>query len=611
MTYANEIARGMLTNRLRTGALTIISMCFLLTARVYGGASGGMGSGTGGAAGGVNGLHLVGHYDNKHGSTSGVAYSGSWGYVAPDGREYAILGTATGTAIIDITDTSNIHEIEHVTGPTSIWREMRTYKDRLYIVSEGGNGTTIVDLSLLPKGVGVVKNFVYTSGTRNTVRSHTIEIFDGYMYLNGCANWGLSAHQGSVIFSLADPDNPQYVGEYSPNYFHDCYVRHDTIFGASVYAGGGIYIADIRDKSAPIPIGKISYPGSGTHNLWTTTNGSYLISTDEIGGTPKTLKFWDMQNLPTLPLSPSATYQFSPLDIEHNVTVRGNYAYTAWYTAGTVVADIHDPTNPITAGFYDSSVDSLYPPGNYDGVWAVYPYYWSGKITAGDMQNGLYVFTFDSLRARTPVSLLAPATQSVFHDESPITFRWTRAGDPVADPHTYRVGLRGPGVDTLLSAGTDTTLTLQDSSMLQNGSYTWWVNTADEIHTIATIDTFAYMRTTASLGVRNDGDGPEQPMKFTLYQNYPNPFNPSTLIRFDLPEPALVSMKIYDVLDREVATLLDRQRENAGQHQLEFRAGQFSSGIYFCRITAESSRGELHSGSIQRYSALKKLLIVK
>jgi hypothetical protein len=95
----------------------------------------------------ANGLKLVGHFDNKHGTTSGVSYSGSWGYVGPDGREYAILGTATGTAIIEISDTDNIHEIAHIPGPTSIWREMRTYKNRLYIVSEGGNGTTIVDLS--------------------------------------------------------------------------------------------------------------------------------------------------------------------------------------------------------------------------------------------------------------------------------------------------------------------------------------------------------------------------------------------------------------------------------------------------------------------------------
>ena len=454
----------------------------------------------------ANGLKLVGRFDVKHGTTSGVSYSGSWGYVGPDGREYAILGTATGTAIIEISDTDNIHEIAHITGPTSIWREMRTYKNRLYIVSEGGNGTTIVDLSGLPSGVRVVKNFVYTSGAKNTIRSHTIEIFDGYMYLNGCANWGLSAQRGAVIFSLADPDNPAFVGEYSPNYFHDSYVRNDTIYGASIYSGGGIYIADIHDKSAPIPIGKISYAGSGTHNLWTTTNGTYLISTDEIGGTPKTLKFWDMQNLPTIPPSPASTYQITPSDIEHNVFVRGNYAYTAWYTAGVAIVDVHEPLTPFTAGFYDTSNDTLYPPGNYDGVWAMYPYFWSGKVTAGDMQNGLYVFTFDSLQARTPTSLLSPANQSVQCNPDPLTFQWTRVADPVTDPHKYLLGINGNGLDTLIDAGTDTSFTIADPAFLPAGTFSWWVVTKDEANLVSSQDTFTFTRPAPALSSPNGGE---------------------------------------------------------------------------------------------------------
>ena len=125
-----------------------------------------------------NGLHLVGHFDQKHGSTSGLSYNGSWGYVGPDGREYAILGTATGTQIVEITDTANIHEIAHITGPTSIWREMRTYKDRLYVVTENGGGTQIIDLSQLPDTATLVKSFTYTSGAQHTASSHTIEIVE-------------------------------------------------------------------------------------------------------------------------------------------------------------------------------------------------------------------------------------------------------------------------------------------------------------------------------------------------------------------------------------------------------------------------------------------------
>lgn len=442
------------------------------------------------AAHSQNGLRLVGHLDQKHGVTSGVNYNGSWGYVAPDGREYALLGTATGTAIIEITDTNDIHEVVHIPGPTSLWREMRTHRDRLYVVTESGGGTQIIDLSQLPDTATLIKSVTYTSGPKNTSRSHSLQIFDGYMYLNGCGLWGTQAQRGAVIFSLADPDNPQFVGEYSPNYFHDSYVRNDTIFGASIYSTGGIYIADIKDKSAPIPIGMISYAGSGTHNVWTTKDGRYVISTDEIGATEKSLKFWDIGSLPSIPATPASTYLFNGLgDIEHNVFVRGDYAYTAWYTAGTIVVDVNDPTDPQTAGWYDSSVDSLFAPGNYDGVWGIYPYYWSGKITAGDMQNGLYVFVFDSLQARTPANLLEPAAEASFCDESPVEFRWTRVADPAKDPHVYQLHVTGVGLDTLFEAGTDTSIVL-DPADLGFGSFQWSVVTKDEVNAIATQDTF-------------------------------------------------------------------------------------------------------------------------
>jgi len=449
-----------------------------------------------------NGLHFLKKFDNKHGTTSGVSYSGSWGYVAPDGREYAILGTATGTAIIEITDTGNIHEIAHVSGPTSIWREMRTYKNYLYIVSEGGFGTQIVDLSFLPDGIDHVKNFVYTNGAKNTQRSHTIEIFDGYMYLNGCANWGISTQRGAVIFSLADPINPAYVGEYSPAYFHDSYVRNDTIFGAAINSGGGIYIADIQNKSAPVSIGKISYSGSGTHNLWSTADGKYIISTDEIGATPKTLKFWDLTTLPTLPTSPSATYQFNPTDIEHNVFVRGKYAYTAWYTAGIVVVDVRTPTSPATAGFYDTSTE----PGGYDGVWAVYPYFWSGKVIAGDMQNGLYVFSFDSLQARTPTSLAEPAHETVACDSTSLTFRWTRVADQAQDPHKYWLHVYSADFDSTFKAGADTSFTIPNTQILGTGTFSWHVITTDEANYIPSQDTFTFVRPGPIVNAPNGGN---------------------------------------------------------------------------------------------------------
>jgi len=75
------------------------------------------------------------------------------------------------------------------------------------------------------------------------------------------------------------------------------------------------------------------------------------------------------------------------------------------------------------------------------------------------------------------------------------------------------------------------------------------------------------------------------PVEFRLEQNYPNPFNPTTTILFALPRRAEVKLKIYDLLGREVATLLDKELQ-PGEYKVNFEARGLQSGIYFYRIEA-------------------------
>jgi len=84
------------------------------------------------------------------------------------------------------------------------------------------------------------------------------------------------------------------------------------------------------------------------------------------------------------------------------------------------------------------------------------------------------------------------------------------------------------------------------------------------------------------------GTGGEQdlPVTFRLHQNFPNPFNPVTIIPFELGMQSPVSLRVYDVLGREVATLTDGV-ESAGYHQVQFDAGRLTSGTYFYRLVAE------------------------
>ncbi|MBI3193795.1 MAG: T9SS type A sorting domain-containing protein, partial [Ignavibacteriae bacterium] len=93
------------------------------------------------------------------------------------------------------------------------------------------------------------------------------------------------------------------------------------------------------------------------------------------------------------------------------------------------------------------------------------------------------------------------------------------------------------------------------------------------------------------------------PEVFALHQAFPNPFNPTTSIAFDLPENALVSVKIFDVLGREVAILANTESYEAGSHKLAFDGSGLPSGLYFYRISAQ--------GEKNTFADVKRMLMVK
>lgn len=80
---------------------------------------------------------------------------------------------------------------------------------------------------------------------------------------------------------------------------------------------------------------------------------------------------------------------------------------------------------------------------------------------------------------------------------------------------------------------------------------------------------------------------PGVPEKFSLYQNYPNPFNPSTVIKYNIPTAGYVTLKVYDVLGREIRSLVN-ERQPPGTYSAIFDASALPSGVYFYRLTSGS-----------------------
>jgi choice-of-anchor B domain-containing protein len=225
-------------------------------------------------------------------------YSACWGYKAPNGREYAILGCAKGTSFIDITDTNNIYEAAYLPGlnEASCCREMKVYSHYAYVVADAiPSGLQIIDLRYLPDSVSLVNTFFFTGFTRG----HTIQVENpGKPYLYICA--GDYNIGGVFILDLSvDAIHPVKLGEWETAVVHDCRIINDTIFACNIYnPPGTISVIDAADKNNLTTITSWqNLPDPGPHNIALSGDKRFAYITDEIGGNPRLLKIWNITDL--------------------------------------------------------------------------------------------------------------------------------------------------------------------------------------------------------------------------------------------------------------------------------------------------------------------------
>lgn len=184
-----------------------------------------------------------------------------------------------------------------------------------------------------------------------------------------------------------------------------------------------------------------------------------------------------------------------------------------------------------------------------------------------------------------PVELISFSASSTASD---VTINWTTATE--VNTRSFEIerktGEEWMNIASVAAAGNSTELrsyTYKDAS-LSAGKYAYRLKIVD-------LDgTFKYSPVAeVSIGI---------PVEYALEQNYPNPFNPSTMISYQLPAAGKVSLKVYDIVGNEVATLVNEFRE-AGHHSLKFNASSLTSGIYIY---------ELRAGN---FVQSKKLILVK
>lgn len=439
-----------------------------------GGCAGGFGCGCGCGAIGANlndrlgGLHpsgqagydsqnitLKGHLSMQDMSLNGagVAGSGIWGWHDPEtGREYALYGKEDGTAFVDVTDPNNLKYLGEMPTQTgnSIWRELQTFGNHVYVVSDnnGAHGIQIFDLRTL-RGVTTPQSFaptaVYNGGSYvfngTTVNNqfnnvHTISInsfldsnnqLTGIAYLNGSGYFGASYH----ALSLADPLNPTLIGGANFGYIHDgqtvLYHGPDADYqgkqiSMNSMGGSGLSILNVTDAGNPVEVTRRNYPFLGyTHQGAFTEDHRFFLVDDEFDewalGSPRptATHIWDMADLDN-PVYLGA-FVHDTVAIDHNMFIKGNYVYMSNYSSGLRVydlsnlAEVADGIRPVTnalelVGYFDTYYqDDSAPEVSFNGSWGNYPFLPSGNILIGDRQNGLFVVRVSSIDGPEPGAL--------------------------------------------------------------------------------------------------------------------------------------------------------------------------------------------------------------
>ena len=345
-------------------------------------------------------LSLLGTYDNYNSEGSDI-----WGWVAPDGSEYALVTLNDGFSVVNVSNPSNLVEEFFISDLNSTWRDVKTWGHYAYVTTEADAGLLIVDLSDMT-GSTYYHRTVFNSpsggaGTEFTAAHNIYMDENGVAYIFGASsNSGGSPADGVIFLDVdTDPINPIYLGEWDDYYVHDGMARGDTMYVGCIYEGD-LYIVDVSNKSNPVNLGNVGTPSDFTHNAWVSDDGNYVFTTDEVSdayiGSYDISDLNNIQEIDRIQSNPGSN------SVPHNTHVDGNFIITSWYRDGTVVHDITNPNNLIEVAHYDSSPLS----GDVmDGCWGTYPFLPSGNIISSDINTGnnnngrLLVYSRDFLQA--------------------------------------------------------------------------------------------------------------------------------------------------------------------------------------------------------------------
>jgi len=329
-----------------------------------------------------------------------------WGWTdLMTGKEYALIGLNNGTAFIDMSDPVNPIRLGNL--PTrssnSDWRDIKVVGNYAYIVSEAFNhGLQVFDLTRLKNVINPPVTFdedgEMNFGSSKTAHNIVANEEAGFVYLVGTNSYGSG---GISTVNISDPTNPFVESNYgSDGYTHDAicvqyrgpdqeHIGKELCIGLNE---NEFVVLDMTDKDNIVRLSKKSYAGASyVHQGWLTDDHRYLLiddETDESSSQNTRTHIFDMLNLE----SPVylGFFENSTEAIDHNLYIKGRYAYQANYRSGLRVIDLEDIAN---GNLSEKAFFDVYPSSDsrgYTGSWSNYPYFKSGNIILSSIDRGLF-----------------------------------------------------------------------------------------------------------------------------------------------------------------------------------------------------------------------------
>jgi hypothetical protein len=307
----------------------------------------------------------------------------------------------------------------------------------------------------------------------------------------------------------------------------------------------------------------------------------------------------------------------------HQMYVRGTKMYVAHYTQGFRYLDISNPENIIELGWYDDTPSLSFNPASsmffrkwatgmpgdpqkfHMGIYGVFPDPNRSTICYAGGFDGLYIF--DLLAIPYPPTNLVVTPNNNGHyvltwtpsqTLNPVYYRIYRASVPIGEP--YQLPLY-----TTINAfeGGSLVTSWEDINSITgsgNGTYLYEISIVNPLGRESVHSNRVAVGQGQPWKINPEEDAEEQreQIVYALSSNYPNPFNPTTTIDYSIKLPGAVTLKVFDMLGTEVATLVNERKE-PGNYSVTFNASELPSGIYFYTLT---------SGN---FTATKKLILLK